>query len=952
MTVDYKSTVFLPKTDFPMRGELPKREPATLARWEKMGLYRRQREAAKGREKFVLHDGPPYANGHLHIGHALNKILKDAINRGQQMLGKDADYVPGWDCHGLPIEWKIEEEYRAKGKDKDKVDIVEFRRECRDFAAKWIDIQREEFKRLGVIGDWANPYSTMSYAAESQIAREIAKFAMNGGLYRGSKPVMWSVVEKTALAEAEIEYHDHKSTTIHVAFPIVAPKNPRHADASIVIWTTTPWTIPGNRALAAGAEIEYDLLTVKSVHAESKAKPGQRYIVAKALTTEFVEAAKIAEVDVSMDDRVTGAELAGTVCAHPLREADPYYGFDVTVFTGDFVTTEAGTGFVHIAPGHGADDYELGLKNNVEIPQTVSADGSYYPHVALFAGKRVYTPQGKPGDANKTVIQALDAAGKLLAVAYIQHSYPHSWRSKAPLIFRNTPQWFISMSANDLRQKALDAISATDWFPAAGENRIRSMIETRPDWCISRQRAWGVPIAVFVEKKTGQLLRDEAVFERIAQAFAAEGADAWYASPPARFLGNDRNPDDYEQVMDVIDVWFDSGSTHAFTLEEPGKAVGWNLKWPASLYLEGSDQHRGWFHSSLLEACGTRGRAPYEAVLTHGFVLDEQGRKMSKSLGNVTAPQQVIEQYGADILRLWVVASDYSEDLRIGPEILKQQAEYYRRLRNTLRYLLGALEGYDEKKEAVAIADLPELERYVLHKLRDLDLLLRECLATHDFTRFYVALHNFCAVDLSAFYFDVRKDALYCDAPDSLRRRATRTVMAFAFDCLVKWLAPVLCFTAEEAWLARHPGDDESVHLQLFPETPAAWADAALAEKWEKIRELRRVVTGAIELARADKKIGASLQADPTIHLADKALYASLPKEIWDELLIVSDHKVADGAGPESAFRLNEVPGVAATVGIADGHKCERCWRVLPEVGSVAKHPRICVRCADAVDRA
>ncbi|MCA0449526.1 MAG: class I tRNA ligase family protein, partial [Proteobacteria bacterium] len=578
-------------------------------------------------------------------------------------------------------------------------------------------------------------------------------------------------------------------------------------------------------------------------------------------------------------------------------------------------------------------------------------DGSYYPHVALFAGRRVYSPQGKPGDANKAVIQALDAGGKLLAVAYIQHSYPHSWRSKAPLIFRNTPQWFISMTANDLRQKALDAISATDWFPASGENRIRSMIETRPDWCISRQRAWGVPIAVFVEKKTGQLLRDEAVFERIAQAFAAEGADAWYASPPARFLGNDRNPDDYEQIVDVIDVWFDSGSTHAFTLEEPGKAVGWNLQWPASLYLEGSDQHRGWFHSSLLEACGTRGRAPYEAVLTHGFVLDEQGRKMSKSLGNVTAPQQVIEQYGADILRLWVVASDYSEDLRIGPEILKQQAEYYRRLRNTLRYLLGALEGYDAK-ENVPVAQLPELERYVLHKLRDLDLLLRECLATHDFTRFYVALHNFCAVDLSAFYFDVRKDALYCDAPDSLRRRATRTVMAFAFDCLVKWLAPVLCFTAEEAWLARNPGDDESVHLQLFPDTPSAWADAALAEKWEKIRELRRVVTGAIELARADKKIGASLQADPTIHLADKALYASLPKEIWDELLIVSDHKVADGAGPEGAFRLNEVPGVAASVGVADGHKCERCWRVLPEVGSVAKHPRICVRCADAVDRA
>ncbi|MFM7346118.1 MAG: isoleucine--tRNA ligase [Tagaea sp.] len=947
-TPDYKATVFLPKTDFPMRGELPKREPAILARWAAMDLYKRQREASRAREKFVLHDGPPYANGHLHIGHALNKILKDAINRGQQMLGKDAYYVPGWDCHGLPIEWKIEEEYRAKGKDKDAVDVVEFRRECRDFAAKWIDIQREEFKRLGVIGDWANPYSTMSYAAEAQIAREIAKFAMNGGLYRGSKPVMWSVVEKTALAEAEIEYHDHRSTTIHAAFPIVTPKNPRHAGASIVIWTTTPWTIPGNRALAAGAEIEYDLLTVKSVHPDSKVKPGARLIVAKALTTEFVEAAKIAEVDVAMDDRATGAELEGTVCAHPLRDADPYYGFDVSVFTGDFVTTEAGTGFVHIAPGHGADDYELGMKHGVEVPQTVAADGVYYEHVALFAGRRVYTPQGKGGDANKAVIQALDARGNLLASGHLQHSYPHSWRSKAPLIFRNTPQWFISMSTNGLRDKSLAAIAATKWFPAAGENRIRSMIETRPDWCISRQRAWGVPIAVFVEKKTGQVLRDPAVFERIAAAFEAEGADAWYASPPARFLGNDRKPEDFEQVMDVIDVWFDSGSTHAFTLEEPGKRAGWNLKWPASLYLEGSDQHRGWFHSSLLEACGTRGVAPYEAVLTHGFVLDEQGRKMSKSLGNVTAPQQVIEQYGADILRLWVVSSDYSEDLRIGPEILKQQAEYYRRLRNTLRYLLGALDGFAES-EKVAVAEMPELERFVLHRLRELDVLLRECLAGHDFTRFYVALHNFCAVDLSAFYFDIRKDALYCDKPDSLRRRATRTVMDIAFDCLAKWLAPVLCFTAEEAWLARHPGEAESVHLQLFPETPVEWKDDALAEKWAKIRDLRRAVTGAIELARGQKKIGSSLQAAPILHLDDRSVYDSLPKAIWDEVIIVSDHKVASGPAPEGAFRLPETPGVAVRVETAPGHKCERCWKVLPEVGSVPAHPKLCVRCADAV---
>ena len=947
---DYKATVFLPQTAFPMRGDLPKREPGTLAGWEADDLYRRLRKASKGREKFVLHDGPPYANGHLHIGHALNKILKDVVVRTQQMSGKDADYVPGWDCHGLPIEWKIEEEYRAKGKDKDAVDIVEFRRECRDFAAKWIEIQKAEFKRLGIAGDWANPYSTMSYKAEAQIAREIAKFAMNGGLFRGSKPVMWSVVEKTALAEAEIEYHEHKSATIHLAFPIVAPKNPRHAGASIVIWTTTPWTIPGNRAIAAGAEIEYDLLAVKSAHADSKVKAGARYLVAKALAAEFVEAAKIAEFEMSPEDRATGAELAGTVCAHPLRGsegADGCYDFDVRVFTGDFVTTEAGTGFVHIAPGHGEDDYELGLKNGVEVPQTVSADGSYYPHVALFAGKRVFTQHGKSGDANKSVVAALDATGHLVATGTLLHSYPHSWRSKAPLLFRNTPQWFISMAANDLRAKALAAIEATRWVPASGKNRIKAMIEQRPDWCISRQRAWGVPIAVFVDKKSGQLLRDQAVFERVADAFEAEGADAWYASPPSRFLGPAYDPDAYEQVRDVVDVWFDSGSSHAYTLEPPVAETGWDLKWPASLYLEGSDQHRGWFHSSLLEACGTRGRAPYEAVLTHGFVLDEQGRKMSKSLGNVTAPQQVIEQYGADILRLWVVASDYSEDLRIGPEILKQQAETYRRLRNTLRYLMGALDGYDAAAEAAAPAEMPELERYVLHRVASLDALLAEAVAGFGFTAFYVELHNFCAVDLSAFYFDIRKDALYCDAKASRRRRAARNVMAILFDRLATWLAPVLVFTAEEAWRTRHGDGAGSVHLQLFAKPEPAWIDAALAEKWTKLRDLRRTVTGALEVARAQKKIGSSLQAAPVVHVADAAVSRELSADAWNELFIVSGHRFAAEAAPADAFALPDRPDVAVAVELADGRKCERCWKVLAEVGT--KRAGLCLRCADAV---
>ena len=948
---DYKATVFLPQTAFAMRGDLPKREPDTLAKWEAGDIYKTLRSAAKGREKFVLHDGPPYANGHLHIGHALNKILKDVVVRTQQMSGKDANYVPGWDCHGLPIEWKIEEEYRAKGKDKDAVDIVEFRHECRDFAAKWIEIQKSEFKRLGIAGDWSNPYSTMSYAAEAQIAREIAKFAMNGGLFRGSKPVMWSVVEKTALAEAEIEYHEHKSATIHLAFPIVAPKNPRHAGAAIVIWTTTPWTIPGNRALAAGAEIDYDLLTVKAVHDDSRVKVGARYIVAKALATEFVEAARIGEVEVSLDDRATGAELAGTVCAHPLRgaaDAEGYYDFDVKVFTGDFVTTEAGTGFVHIAPGHGEDDYELGLKNGVEVPQTVSADGSYYEHVKLFAGKRVFTPHGKTGDANKTVIAALDQTGLLVATGTLLHSYPHSWRSKAPLLFRNTPQWFISMQANDLRAKALAAIEATRWVPASGKNRIKAMIEQRPDWCISRQRAWGVPIAVFVDKKTGQLLRDEAVFQRIADAFEQEGADAWYASPPSRFLGPGYDADAFEQVRDVIDVWFDSGSSHAYTLEPPASQTGWDLKWPASLYLEGSDQHRGWFHSSLLEACGTRGVAPYEAVLTHGFVLDEQGRKMSKSLGNVTAPQQVIEQYGADILRLWVVASDYSEDLRIGPEILKQQSETYRRLRNTLRYLLGALDGFSDA-EKLPLADMPELERFVLHRINALDALLKTAVDGFGFTAFYVELHNFCAVDLSAFYFDIRKDALYCDAKASVRRRAARTAMDILFDRLAKWLAPVLVFTAEEAWRTRRGEGAASVHAELFPAAVPEWQDETLAEKWTKLRDLRRAVTGALEVARADKKIGSSLQAAPVVYVEGESPAPHLSSEAWNELFIVSGHRFEAAPAPAGAFALPDVPGIAVSVALAHGQKCERCWKVLPDVGTDAAHPALCLRCAEVV---
>ena len=947
MTTDYKTSVFLPKTDFPMRAGLPKKEPELLKRWADMKLWDRIREESKGRPKFVLHDGPPYANGNLHIGHALNKILKDLVSRTQQMMGKDSHYVPGWDCHGLPIEWKIEEQYRAKKQDKDQVPIVEFRRECRAFADHWITVQREEFKRLGVDGDWDNYYSTMKYESEAVIVKELGKFLLNGGLYKGSKAVLWSVVEKTALAEAEIEYHDHTSDTIYVRFPVVKSKGGKLDGASIVIWTTTPWTMPGNRALAYGQDIAYALVEVAAVAEGSKARVGERLVLARELVDAVAEETKFTPKLVA---EVTAEDLEGLIAAHPFRGQG--FEFDVRLLPGGFVTADAGTGFVHIAPGHGADDYELGIANGVEVPDTVAEDGSYYPHVPLFAGKRVYTPEGKKGDANRTAIALLDEAGKLLASGRITHSYPHSWRSKAPVIFRNAPQWFIAMDkpipeiGGTLREKALAAIDATRFVPRAGYNRLRSMIETRPDWNVSRQRAWGVPIAVFVDKKTGEPLRDGEVMDRVVEAFRAEGADAWFDSPPERFLGNKYNAADFEQVTDILDVWFDSGCTHAFTLEGNDR-----LKWPADLYLEGSDQHRGWFHSSLLESCGTRGRAPYDGVLTHGFTLDEQGRKMSKSLGNITAPQAVCDQYGADILRLWVVGTDYTEDQRIGPEILKHQAEAYRRLRNTLRYLLGSLDGYSSD-EAVAHADMPELDRWVLHRLAELDAVLRRAVDDYDFHTIATELHNFCAVDLSAFYFDIRKDSIYCDAAGTRRRRAARTVMAEVFSFLTAWLAPITCFTAEEAWLAR-PGDmpdgkAESVHLRLYPIIPAAWLDAALGEKWKTVRALRRVVTGALELERAEKRIGSSLQASPHVHVAPEYLKAFEGLDL-SEICITSGGALVEGEAPAGAFTLPDVAGVAVVPSLAQGTKCARCWQVLEEVGKSTAHPLLCLRCEDAV---
>jgi isoleucyl-tRNA synthetase len=948
-TPDYKATVFLPKTDFPMKAGLPQREPVLMARWEKLDVFKRLRQQSKGREKFILHDGPPYANGHIHMGTALNKVLKDIVNRSQQMLGKDANYVPGWDCHGLPIEWEVEKKYRAAGKNKDEVPIVEFRRECREFAEHWKGVQMSEFKRLGVCGDWKDPYTTMAFAAEAAIAREIGKFLLDGNLFRGSRPVMWSIVEKTSLAEAEIEYHDHTSKTIWVRFPVVKPSRPDLAGASVVIWTTTPWTIPGNRAVAYGAEVDYALVEVTDPGEAKWARVDEKLVVAAKLVEAVTKAARIKTVKTLATFK--GEALAGTIAKHPLHGTAPgaWYDFDVPLFPGDFVTAEDGTGFVHIAPGHGEDDFNLGQKHGLPVPQTVGEDGLFYAHVPLFAGTSVYTAEGKEGTANEAIIAKLAEVGALLARGKLVHAYPCSWRSKAPLIFRNAPQWFISMESHGLRATALKAIDETRFVPAKGKNRLRGMIEQRPDWNISRQRAWGVPLPIFVSKKTGEPLRDKNVLERIAAAYEKEGGDAWHTSDPQRFLGNEYRAEDYEQVKDIAEVWFDSGATHSFVLEPRP-----DLKWPASLYLEGSDQHRGWFHSSLLESCGTRGRAPYDAILTHGFVVDEKGYKMSKSVGNVIAPQSIIDQYGADILRLWVVNSDYSEDIGIGPEILKQQADTYRRLRNTLRYLLGALAGFSER-ERLPESEMPELERYILHRLWQLDTHLRRACADFEFHGFYAALHNFCAVELSAFYFDIRKDSLYCDRADSVRRRAARTLMDTLFSYLTAWLAPVLVFTAEEAWLSRYgeepKGASESVHLRTFPEAPAAWRNEMLAEKWERVRTIRRVVTGALEKERAEKRIGASLEAAPTVHVnaEDYALCNSVE---FAEVCITSDIALSPMPPPDGAFTLPDVPGVAVAPARAQGEKCARCWQVLPEVGREAEHPSLCKRCTDAVRHA
>ena len=990
---DYSDTLYLPKTDFPMRAGLPQKEPEILARWLRDGLYGQLRRAGAGRPKFVLHDGPPYANGNIHIGHALNKILKDLVVRSEQMAGKDSNYVPGWDCHGLPIEWKVEEEnYRRKGKVKpdfsDAKAMVAFRRECRATADHWVSVQREEFKRLGVVGDWDHPYLTMTYPAEAQIAREIHKFAANGLLYRGSKPVMWSVVEKTALAEAEVEYEDHVSDTIYVAFPlrkassgtlggaIAGPefeKAGRLAEASIVIWTTTPWTIPGNRAIAYSHKISYGLYRVTKAPEGNWAKVGQTYVLAKQLAEDVFRSAKVESFELVED--ISSEQLHLSVCAHPLASLG--YTFDVPLLDGDHVTDDTGTGFVHTAPGHGREDFELWMASgrllaerhiDSRIPYTVDENGALTAEAPGFEGKRVLTDKGEQGDANKAVVDALIAAGALVARGKLKHQYPHSWRSKKPIIFRNTPQWFIAMDKPiagrdaSLRETALKAIGETRWAPPSGENRIRGMVSAKPDWVMSRQRAWGVPIAVFVKKGGHEILIDESVNARIAAAFEKEGADAWYEEGAARrFLAPDYDPADYDKIDDILDVWFDSGSTHAYVLEDPVHFPGLaGIKRKVDgggdevMYLEGSDQHRGWFQSSLLESCGTRGRAPFDVVLTHGFTLDEKGRKMSKSLGNQTFPQDVIKASGADILRLWAASVDYSDDQRIGPEILKSVSDNYRKLRNSLRWMLGTLAHRPLEPLGDALPRAP-LERLMLHRLAQLDPIVRKAYAEFDYAKVVAALASFMNVDLSAFYFDIRKDALYCDAPSSETRREALETVERIFRYVTVWLAPILVFTCEEGWAARDP-NAASVHLEQFPTAPAEWSDDALAKRWQTIRRVRSVVTGALEKAREAKTIGSSLEAHPKVFIDSPELREALEGIDFAEVCITSGISVVGSElidtaspGPADAFRLADVSGVAVVVERAPGVKCARSWRYFDPATADPDYPDVSPRDAAAL---
>ncbi len=893
-----KENINLPKTVFSMKANLPIKEPEILKHWDKINLYKELRKSNAGKEKFVLHDGPPYANGNIHMGTALNKILKDIIVKFHQMSDKDSVYVPGWDCHGLPIEWKIEEQYKKNKKNKNEVPIIEFRKECRSFAEKWIDIHRTQFKRLGVIGDWENYYSTMSFDAEAQIVRELGKFLKEGSLYRGFKPVLWSTVEKTALADAEVEYQDHKSDTIYTSFPVKKSGIKELEGADIVIWTTTPWTIPANKALAFNENLDYCIIQLE----DDGDYKNKKIVVSKELLDSVIKDCEINNF--KEIKKFKGKEFKGTICSHPFLELG--YDYEIPLLEARFVTTEQGTGIVHCAPSHGPDDFNLCLNHGIKAIETVDDDGKYTKNVPLFEGTHIFK-------ANPIVIEKLKEQKKLLSNGQLVHSYPHSWRSKAPLVHRATPQWFISMESHGLRKTALKAIDETKFYPNKGRERIRSMIETRPDWCVSRQRVWGVPLPIFIHKKTKEVLVDDKVIENIASIYEKEGSDCWFSDDWQRFLGNKYKAEDYEKLSDIVEVWFDSGSTHAFVLEKRQ-----DLKWPASMYLEGSDQHRGWFHSSLLESCGTRGRAPYDAILSHGFVVDGKGLKMSKSLGNVIAPDDILKKYGADILRIWVASSNYEEDLRIDNSIIEQHAESYRKIRNTFRYLLGNLN--DDFKpinlEKLNLKELPELEQYMLHKVFHLNENFKNYFKAYDFHNLYKGLLNFCTVDLSAFYFDIRKDSLYCDSLSSKKRKNCIIVLNVILESLLKWFAPILSFTTEEIFTLIRK-DKKSIHLEKFIQIPKTFDNEKLNEKWLKLKKIRDVCNISIEAKRASKEIGSSLEANILISLNEKMM-KYIENIDFSELCITSDAKIEKTAEEEILVKTIK----------AEGKKCPVCWKI------------------------
>lgn len=925
---DYKSTLNLPTTEFPMRGNLPKREPDMLKAWEDSGLYEKMREAMAGRPKFILHDGPPYANGDIHIGHAVNKVLKDIIIKSKNMAGFDAPYVPGWDCHGLPIELMVE---KKKGKVGQKINAAEFRVACREYAAQQVEKQKTDFKRLGIFGDWEKPYLTMAFDTEANILRALGKIIENGHLDRGYKPVHWCMDCGSSLAEAEVEYEDKTSDAIDVRFAAVDQSeinglfgaNDSDKKTSVVIWTTTPWTLPANQAVAMHPELEYVLVETDS----------ERLILADALWEDVCQRAGIEGAQVV--GRTEGQTLEGKLFQHP------FYNRQVPVVLGDHVTTEAGTGAVHNAPAHGLDDYAMGLKYNLPMENPVGSNGSFLPNVELFAGQNVRK-------VNPEVIEVLKERGALLLNEKMQHSYPHCWRHKTPVIFRATPQWFISMDKAHMRDHAMKGIEQVHFTPDWGRARITGMVEGRPDWCISRQRNWGVPIAIFIHKETGELHPNTAeLIEQVAQRIEKEGIEAWFALEPAELLGEDA--DQYDKVNDILDVWFDSGATHHAVLRQREE-----LQYPADLYLEGSDQHRGWFQSSLLTSAAINNEAPYKGLLTHGFTVDAKGHKMSKSKGNVVAPQKVVNNLGADILRLWVSATDYTGEIAVSDEILKRTADSYRRIRNTSRFLLANMVGFEPAQHAVAKEDMLPFDRWIVDRAYQLQKKVEQAYSDYDFHQIYQSVHNFCAVDLGSVYLDVIKDRQYTAAENSNARRSAQTALYHIAEAMVRWIAPILSFTAEEIW-SFLPGErGETIFLETWYEGLFNIEDDAEfgRDYWETLLAVREGVVSDLEGLRADKKVGSSLDAEITVY-ADEALQAKLAK-LEDELrffFITSYAKVAAlSEKPADAFEHDDENVKFAVSASASEHaKCVRCWHHRDDVGSNSEHPELCGRCVTNV---